>query len=61
MDSKKTSDFDQLAAMVGDVFPGLWFRLYSNLIASGFDEAKAFELLKVYVHGVAGGKADLKV
>ena len=48
---------DDASATVGDLFPGLWRRIYENSLVAGFNEIEAFDLVKIYIlsqcpHGV---------
>ncbi len=48
-DAVDLSKLDQSSAVLGDILPPLWWRLYRNSIEAGFDETEAFSLLKVYI------------
>ena len=59
-----TPDYEQLRELqkleqaghaIADYCPSLWWKLYKGNMASGFTEQQAFELVKVYAHGFAGG------
>jgi len=40
---------EQDIAQAMDMLPPMWMRMYKNLLETGFDEEKAYTLLKVYV------------
>lgn len=41
--------YDQSFALVADMLPAFWWRLYKSLVAQGFAEAQALDLLKTYI------------
>lgn len=49
IDPKQSAMLDQARAMLTEHFPGMWRELYCKLIAEGFAEPQAFELLKTYI------------
>lgn len=57
MNDNNRHDLDQKSALMGDLFPGLWKRIYDNLLVEGFTELQAMELLKAFIVGQAGGRA----
>lgn len=42
-------DLDTSSAWLGDHLPGLWRRIYENLLVQGFKDHEAMELLKTYI------------
>lgn len=46
---KESQKFDQGAAFLGDALPALWWRMYNNMLLSGFSEEQAMSLLRTYV------------
>lgn len=54
LDDEKRAEFDRLAQEAGEVMPMIWKAMYSEL-KQRFTKEEAFELLKVYIHGVSGG------
>lgn len=53
---KDVADLEQNQALVADLLPPFWWRLYNNSIESGFTEDQAFCLLQTYIQtgGVTG-------
>jgi hypothetical protein len=47
---------EQSLAAVAENFPPTWRRMYLNLIAEGFSEEQAMELMRAYVHGLGNGR-----
>lgn len=54
--NQQIHEMDQGTAFVSDYLPTLWMRVYTNLMKEGFQEPKAFELLKVYILGSSGAR-----
>ncbi len=46
---KRIQDTEQSRSWLADFYPPLWWNMYNNLQKEGFEEAKAFELLKTYI------------
>lgn len=58
-DPKKQAEYDQAAAFLTEHLPALWKQMYDGLVAVGFNENQAMDLLKVYVHAAANGRGQL--
>jgi len=52
IDPKKQAEMDQAAAMVSENLPVVLWGLFKGLKKEGFDEDRAFELVKVYLSGL---------
>ncbi len=46
-----TSKMDQSAALLGDILPPLWRRIYIGCVDQGFDESESFKLVQTYILG----------
>ena len=57
--SEQFQQFEQNSAMMADVFPVTWRRIYVNLVREGFTEEQSLSLLKAYIAGMAGGGAKV--
>lgn len=53
---RELQKLEQARHAIADYCPPLWWQLYQGNLLQGFTEAQAFELVKVYAHGMAGGK-----
>lgn len=53
---KKQQELDQSMALMAELMPPLYARMWRNLKAEGFSEEQAFKLLLVYVNATCGGK-----
>ncbi len=49
MDLKTKSEMDQTTTYLSDLYPVMWTKIYKGLLAEGFVESEAFELLKIYI------------
>lgn len=48
--------YDQTSALMADLLPPVWRRLFDNLTGLGFTEDQALSLVRTFVHGAAGGR-----
>ena len=55
MDPKQRAEFDQNMALMLDFVPTAWWQLYVRLIAEGFTESQAMDLVKTYVTATSKG------
>jgi hypothetical protein len=42
-------NLEQNSALLADYLPGLWHRMYQNLLKEGFEQGLAMEILKAYI------------
>jgi hypothetical protein len=40
---------DQMAAQLREVFPAMWWALYSGMLEKGFTAEQSLDLLKTYI------------
>ena len=49
LDDGKRAEFDQTIALLAEIYPNQWRRMYLGLVKEGFTESEAMELLKSYI------------
>ena len=59
LDPRNKAKFDQESALIADVLPSLWYRIYKNCLEQGFREQEALKLVQTYIlsqapHGIRG-------
>lgn len=54
IDDKKRAELDQSLSLMLDFLPVQWRQLYLRLIAEGFQETQALELVKIYIKAICG-------
>lgn len=47
--AKIMANADQALSWIADTMPGIWRRMYDNLIKEGFTTTEALDIVKVYI------------
>ncbi len=56
MDDSQKASLDQQAAMIGDMLPPLWRRIYLGCIEQGFSDVDSLRLVIAYIAQSGGIK-----
>jgi len=58
LNDRDKANLDQASALIAEAFPPMWWRIYKGLIAEGFKEAEAMDLLKTYIRSTGVNKGE---
>lgn len=54
LNPEEQADLDQKLSQAADSLPLIWWRLYENCLASGFNENQSLELVKTHILSIGG-------
>jgi hypothetical protein len=58
--AQNQAKMDQATAMLGDVMPPIWRRMFENSVEAGFSEEQAMSLVKTYILAQCPGGVNMK-